>query len=133
MSFMSELKVDPPPKTCNCCFSVSLSFAFIFFCLVSCSYDLSIQNLHSSLLCMWFVCLCEPDNLSEVLLRLMRGDSIRLQIPLINLVRSTCLLHANEFLKCVTVSEAKENRAGMKEMRPESDKEPRLAQKRKGL
>lgn len=43
-----------------------------------------------------------PDNLSEVLLKLMRGDSIRLQTPLINLSRSSCIVHANDLFKCVT-------------------------------
>lgn len=43
-----------------------------------------------------------PDNLSEVLLKLMRGDSIGLQTPLINLSRSSCIVHANELFKCVT-------------------------------
>ena len=43
-----------------------------------------------------------PDNLSEVLLKLMRRDSIRLQTPLINLSRSFCIMHANDLFKCAT-------------------------------
>lgn len=46
----------------------------------------------------------------------MRGDSIRLQIPLINLVSSTRLVHANELSKCIAVhvSVEKENKVCIK-------------------
>lgn len=39
-------------------------------------------------------------SVSGLLLRLMRGDSIGLHIPLINLVSSTCLVHADELPTC---------------------------------
>lgn len=65
--------------------------------------SLSSHIHHSALICMWAcVSLGVPDNLSEVLLKLMRGDSIGLQTPLINLSRSTCTMHANELFKYVT-------------------------------
>ncbi len=46
----------------------------------------------------------------------MRGDSIRLQIPLINVVSSIRLVHSNELPKCIaaSVSEEKENKVCMK-------------------
>lgn len=64
---------------------------------------LSFHIPYSALICMG-ACLSlgVPDNPSEVLLKLMRGDSIRLQTPLINLSRSSCIVHANELFKCVT-------------------------------
>lgn len=58
-------------------------------------------------------CVCVPDNLSEVLLRLMRGDSIRLQIPLINLVSSARLAHANEFPKRIAASVTGERKSSL--------------------
>lgn len=66
--------------------------------LVSGSLRLLTSFIHLPYLC---ASVCLPDNLSEVLLRLMRGDSIRLQIPLINLVSSTRPVHANELHKCI--------------------------------
>lgn len=63
------------------------------------------------------VSVCVPENLSEVLLRLMRGDHIRLQIPLINLVGFIRLVHANELPKsiAVPVSVEKENKVCVRE------------------
>lgn len=64
---------------------------------------LSFHIPHLALICMGAcVSLGVPDNLSEVRLKLMRGDSVRLQTPLINLSSSSCIVHANELFKCVT-------------------------------
>lgn len=89
------------------CFFLNLQIAF-WTCLLLCLAIfwlpcLSFHIPHSALICMGAcVSLGVPDNLSEVLLKLMRGDSIRLQTPLINLSRSSCMVHANELFKCVT-------------------------------
>lgn len=77
--------------------------------------SLSFHVPHSALICMWAcVSLGVPDNLSEVLLKLMRGGSIRLQTPLINLSRSTSTMHANELFKCVGGAEPSKRQKGMR-------------------
>lgn len=83
-------------------YKLLLEHAFCFALPSSGSPSLSFHVPHSALICMWACAsLGVPDNLSEVLLKLMRGDSIRLQTPLINLSRSTSTMHANELFKCV--------------------------------
>lgn len=88
------------PSVLQCSLPLNSLFVYVSIAFVSLPY---LVFAHPSFFCHLHVCVfvCLPDNLSEVLLRLMKGDCIRLQIPLINLVSSTSLLNANELLKCI--------------------------------